>query len=160
MAGKIIIGYPGVGKSTLCSQNTEHKFIDLESSNFHDGKEPEKWYCFYAQVAEDLASQNYNVFVSSHYDVVMSLKMNVSNPDIPVIVVCPSLEIESDWLLKLKTRYNESGLDKDRRAYYRAKEHYKEDVGGLLDCGFSVIQIDDIDYDLYDLCTTIDEVDS
>lgn len=157
MAGNIIIGYPGVGKSTLCSKNSEHRFIDLESSNFHDGKEPEKWYCFYAQVAEDLASQGYNVFVSSHYDVVMALKMNVSNPDVQVIAVCPSLEIESDWVEKLKTRYHESGLDKDRRAYYRAIEHYKDDVGGLLDCGFKVIPITDINYDLY---TLINEVTS
>ena len=157
MVGKIIIGYPGVGKSTICSKDAEHKFIDLESSNFHDGKEPEKWYCFYAQVAEDLASQGYNVFVSSHYDVVMALKMNVSNPDIEVIAVCPSLEIESDWLGKLQTRYLESGLEKDRRAYYRARWNYKEDIGGLLDCGFNVIQIEDINYDLY---TLINEVTS
>ena len=151
MSGKIIIGYPGVGKSTLCSQNTEHKFIDLESSNFHDGKEPEKWYCFYAMVAEDLASQGYNVFVSSHYDVVMALRMNVSNPNIPVIVVCPSLEIESDWLLKLKTRYHESGLEKDRRAYGRAKSNYRDDISELLDCGFPVTQIENIDYDIFDV---------
>ena len=150
MTGKIIIGYPGIGKSTFCSKQVDYNFIDLESSNFHEGKEPEKWYCFYAMVAEDLASQGFNVFVSSHYDVVMALKMNVSNPDIPVYVICPSLELESDWIEKLRNRYLESGLEKDRRAYGRAKGSYKDDINDLLDCGFKVIQIEDINYDIFD----------
>ena len=157
MTGKIIIGYPGIGKSTFCSKQVDYNFIDLESSNFHDGKEPEKWYCFYAMVAEDLAAQGFNVFVSSHYDVVMALKMLVSNPDIPVHVVCPSLELEKEWVEKLRNRYLESGLEKDRRAYGRAKSNYRDDISELLDCGFPVTQIENIDYDIFDVISNLEK---
>lgn len=39
----IILGYPGIGKSTICRDN--QKYIDLESSNFYDeyGNRPDKW---------------------------------------------------------------------------------------------------------------------
>lgn len=151
MKGKIIIGYPGIGKSTFCSKQVDYNFIDLESSNFHNGKEPDKWYCFYAMVAEDLASQGFNVFVSSHHDVVMALKMVASNPDIPVYVICPSLELEKEWVEKLKNRYLSSSLEKDKRSYERAKSNYLDDINGLLDCGFPVIQIENIDYDIFNV---------
>ena len=151
MKGKIIIGYPGIGKSTYCSKQVDYNFIDLESSNFHEGKEPEKWYCFYTRVAEDLASQGFNVFVSSHYNVVQALKMNINNPDIPVYVVCPSLELEKEWIEKLRNRYLSSGLEKDKRSYERAKSNYVDDINGLLDCRFPVILIESIDYDIFDV---------
>lgn len=159
MTGKIIIGYPGIGKSTFCSKQVDCDFIDLESSNFHEGKEPEKWYCFYVMVAEDLASQGFNVFVSSHYDVVMALKMNVSNPDIPVYVICPSLELEKEWIEKLRNRYLSSGLEKDRRSYGRAKSNYKGDISDLIDCGFPVTQIENIDYDIFDVIRNLKKDD-
>ena len=151
MKGKIIIGYPGIGKSTFCSKQIDYNFIDLESSNFHNGKEPDKWYCFYAMVAEDLASQGFNILVSSHHDVVMALKMVASNPDIPVYVICPSLELEKEWIEKLRNRYISSGLEKDRRSYERAKSNYLDDISGLLNCGFSVTQIKNINYDIFNI---------
>lgn len=151
MKGKIIIGYPGIGKSTYCSKQVDYDFIDLESSNFHDGKEPEKWYCFYTRVAENLVEQGFNVFVSSHYDVVMSLKMLTSNLDIPVYVICPSLKLEKQWIEKLKNRYLSSGLEKDKRSYERAKSNYVDDIGELINCGFPVVQIENIDYDIFDV---------
>lgn len=45
----IIIGYPGIGKSTLGGQND---VIDLDSSNFwNNGKRPDDWYVYYCKVA-------------------------------------------------------------------------------------------------------------
>ena len=62
--GYIIIGFPGVGKSTVAKGDT--RFIDLESSTFMvDGQRSEDWYKIYVNVAIDLAKQ-YNVFISSH----------------------------------------------------------------------------------------------
>ena len=70
----IIIGYQGIGKSTLAA--SELKYIDLESSNFwfYDSETKQKvrhsnWYEMYCNVAENLSRQGYIVFVSSHQPV-------------------------------------------------------------------------------------------
>lgn len=69
----IIIGYPGIGKSTLAGK--DHKFIDLESSNFKiEDERSEDWYKVYCKVAEDLSRQGYIVFVSSHLAVREALR--------------------------------------------------------------------------------------
>ena len=66
----IIIGYQGIGKSTLSARNL--KYVDLESSNFwFDDPETKQrvrhfnWYEMYCNVAEYLSRQGYVVFVSS-----------------------------------------------------------------------------------------------
>ena len=64
----IIIGYQGIGKSTLA--NIDNAYIDLESSNFwHKGERYDNWYIYYGKIAESLSRQNYNVFTSSHREV-------------------------------------------------------------------------------------------
>lgn len=56
--GQIVVGYQGVGKSTLAYHN--RSVIDLESSNFFvDGKRDEKWYIPYCNIARSLARQGY-----------------------------------------------------------------------------------------------------
>ena len=61
----IIIGYQGIGKSTLANCNLN--YVDLESSNFYiDGKRADDWYKPYCKIAEHLSQQGYYVFVSSH----------------------------------------------------------------------------------------------
>ena len=50
----IIIGYQGIGKSTLAGK--DNKFIDLESGNFWvNGERVENWYIPYCQIAEHLS---------------------------------------------------------------------------------------------------------
>ena len=52
----IVIGYQGIGKSTLAGR--DHKFIDLESGNFWvDGKRADDWYKPYCQIAEHLSKK-------------------------------------------------------------------------------------------------------
>ena len=57
----ILMGYPGVGKSTFCKKTPYA--IDLESSLFHDIFE------LYVDVALDLSRQNKLVMVSCHNEV-------------------------------------------------------------------------------------------
>ena len=59
----IIIGFPGIGKSTV--SKTNDKYIDLESSCF-DKDANKLWYKDYCKTAIDLSNQGYVVFVSSH----------------------------------------------------------------------------------------------
>lgn len=144
ISGMIVIGYPCIGKTFTA--DISNGVIDLESSYFNNGNP--KWYESYVSVAQDLASQGYTVLVSSHSNVVHSLKMS-GHPNIPVVVFCPALEFKEDWIERAKIRFENSKLGKDERAYKRIKEHFEEDIKALEDSGFQVHYLDNNSY-LYD----------
>lgn len=138
----IIIGYQGIGKSTLGGTNN---FIDLESGNFWiDGERWHDWYKPYCKIAEHLSAQGYDVFVSSHEVVRKQLKDSKEK----VIVVCPSLELKDYWIEKLGKRWLKTNLDKDYKAYMNAKDRYTENIKELLSEGFECIKIEAKKYDL------------
>lgn len=143
----IIIGYQGVGKSTLAKQ--ELKYIDLESGNFwYNGVRPVDWYIYYCQIAEHLSQQGYNVCVSSHKIVRDYLKSNTSE-----IIVCiyPSILLADEWKEKLKQRYNQSHLEKDYKAWKNAEDKYHENISELMMCGIPYIEINSLNYNLKEL---------
>ena len=143
----IVIGYQGIGKSTLAGR--DNKFIDLESSNFWvDGKRADDWYKPYCQIAEHLSEQGYIVFTSSHEVVRKQLK----NSSEQVVVAYPSIELKDEWIDKLEERYAKSKLEKDYKALMNAVDRYEENikeleksVDGSLWCK---LVITDIEYDL------------
>lgn len=123
----IVIGYPGIGKSTLAGR--DRKYIDLESSNFKiDGERSDNWYKIYCKVAEDLSRQGYIVFVSCHSVVREALRGSGED----VAVVFPVGALEKEWIAKLRDRYEQTNSFKDRMAYERARDHFYEDVVSLL----------------------------
>ena len=143
----IIIGFPGIGKSTLACNN--YKFVDLESSYF---KTPdvrnEDWVVEYCQCAVYLSLHGFIVFVSSHKAVRDYLaKIHISEP---IVYIFPSERIREQWIKKLEDRYMESGLDKDYRAFIRARDYYDDDIRVLYsDDGIHYKWvITDINYDL------------
>lgn len=124
----IIVGFPGIGKSTLACNN--YKFVDLESSYF---KTPyvgnEDWVVEYCKIAEFLSKNGSIVFISSHKDVRdYIVKMRT---DELVACVFPSERIREQWIKKLEDRYMNSGLDKDYRAFIRARDNYDDDIREL-----------------------------
>lgn len=136
----IIIGYQGIGKSTLAGKD---KFIDLESGNFWvDGKRAEDWYKPYCQIAEHLSAQGFTVFTSSHEVVRKQLR----NSKEKVFVAFPSLELKDCWLEKLKLRWEETQLDKDYKVYMNALERYEDNIKELMEEDFDKIIIDDENY--------------
>jgi hypothetical protein len=141
ISGMIIIGYPCIGKTSTA--DISNGVIDLESSYFNNGNP--KWYESYVNVAQDLASQGYTVLVSSHSNVVQSLKMS-GHHDIPVVVFCPALEFKEDWIERAKIRFENSKLSKDERAYKRIKEHFEEDINALVNSGFEIHYLDNNSY--------------
>lgn len=145
----IIIGYQGIGKSTLAARNL--KYIDLESSNFwFDDPETKQrvrhsnWYEMYCNVAEDLSKQGYFVFVSSHQPVREKLLKSKEY----VIVCVPALELKDQWIEKLHMRYETSGFENDYKAYMNAVDRYTENITEIMNSGFELLEIKDISYDL------------
>lgn len=137
----IIIGYPGIGKSTLARRNKD--YIDLESSCFFiNNKRPEDWQVIYCKVAEDLSRQGKVVFVSSHKEVVDELLTTSEK----VLAIYPDPKLKDEWIKRLKDRYEFTCLEKDRKAYQRALEHFDEDIDGMRRCLYIKIALQDMDY--------------
>lgn len=145
--GMIIVGYQGIGKSTLAKDCSG--YIDLESGNFWiDGKRADDWYIPYCNIAIHLAQQGYIVFTSSHQVVRDYLSEN--RPiDIPLVMCCPVVELKNVWIKKLEDRYNESKLEKDYKAWKNAEDRYTENINEILNSKASYnISIATIPYDL------------
>ena len=151
----IIIGYQGIGKSTLAKKSV--RYIDLESGNFWiDGKRHDDWYKVYCNIANHLSGQGYAVFVSSHEVVRNELK----NSSEDVFVCYPSLELKDQWIAKLESRYNLTQLEKDYKAWMNAKDRYSENIQELMNSGFYQICIYDMYYGLCQLIEAAEGVDA
>lgn len=138
----IIVGYQGIGKSTLAGKNN---CIDLESGNFWvDGKRAEDWYKPYCQIANHLSEQGYTVFTSSHEVVRKELEKSKEK----VFVVFPAINMKEQWIIKLKNRYRITGLEKDYKALANAEDRYKENIAELMMGNLKFYEITDMDYDL------------
>lgn len=155
--GVIYICYQGVGKSSTV--NECDFFIDLESSNFKDenGYRTDDWYVYYVNVAFDLASQGYSVFISSH-DVVrkrVSYMKDEYYPNIDIYVVYPSVELKYEWIERLENRYNENPTKKNKIAWLNAKDRFFENIVEMEkdadDFGFDKVEIDTCKYKLIDI---------
>jgi len=148
--GAVIVGYQGVGKSTLSSKSYE--FIDLESSSFFvDGVRSNDWYIPYCNIALALANQGYIVFVSSHKVVRDQLKKTAWNADVCVYTVSPDAELRDGWIDKLRERYISTKSEKDWKAYRNAEDRYYDNIEEIRDSSFVNICIHSMDYDLESL---------
>ena len=138
----IYVGYQGIGKSTVCKKYDN--CIDLESIHFYinDERSPD-WYKIYVNLAIDLNNQGNDVFISSH----KCVRSMLHELEVPFIVICPALELEKQWILKLTQRFEETRCVKDYRAVCGARTQYTENIKDLL-TEEKVIIIDDTDYDL------------
>lgn len=143
----IVIGYQGIGKSSLAGRN--NKFIDLESGCFWvDGKRADDWYKPYCQIAEHLSKQGYIVFTSSHEVV----RNQLANSNEIIIVVHPALKLKDEWIAKLRERYANSGLEKDFKALANAEGRYEDNINELIEYVKHNMKyrigLDDMGYDL------------
>lgn len=150
----IVVGYQGIGKSTLAGKN--HNYIDLESGNFWvDGKRADDWYKPYCQIAEHLSQQGYVVFTSSH-EVVRKQFLNSSEK---VYAIVPSSQLKEKWLDKLRTLYQNTGLSKDFKALANAEDRYEENIKEIINSGLKYWVIDQIDYNLEEIIEKLEKND-
>ena len=159
----IIIGYPGVGKSSICGSN--NSTIDLESSMFHTGDEPHGWESIYCRVAADLSKQGYKVCISSHATVIDEIKQHLKGDR--VYIVYPDPIIKQDWIDRLEKRYFESRTDvstphwiveKNYRAWKHVEKYFDMDIFSLKHSGIeNVREIIINDIDLYNLNQMIND---
>lgn len=152
----IVIGYQGIGKSTICKDNP--RYIDFESSALKMfGRRPPNWEMPYCQMAIWLSKQGYVVFTSSHKEVREMLK----GCDEYCIAIVPTLELKKEWCIKLKKRYEESGLEKDKLALLNANDRYEGNIKEIMDDVPDTFLIDSMDYDLkqiVDKCEKIEKL--
>lgn len=115
----IIIGYPGIGKSTVAKN--DYRFIDLDSSPW---KDIPNWAKYYIDVAEELSSQKYYVLVSSH-DVVRNRLYRSKEP---VVLCYPDPKLKGPWISKLYHRFQRDHNGKNMRAYRHVEANFDEDI--------------------------------
>lgn len=131
----IIIGYQGIGKSTVVRQNPGRKFIDLESGNFWvNGERDKNWFIPYCQIALDLSSQGFIVFTSSHKEVRTWFIENNDHRE-KIYTCSPDITLREIWIDKLQKRYKATGLEKDRKALLNAEQCFLENVADIQNDG-------------------------
>lgn len=151
----IVIGYQGIGKSTICKDNP--KYIDFESSALKMfGRRPPNWELPYCQMAIWLSKQGYVVFTSSHKEVREMLK----GCDEYCIAIVPTLELKNEWCIKLKRRYEESGLEKDKLALLNANDRYEDNIKEIMDDVPDTFLIDSMGYDLKQIVDKCEKIEA
>lgn len=128
----IIIGYPGIGKTSLAGRYNQ--YIDLESSNFNDafGLKPDGWFIPYCKVAEDLSKQGYRVFVSCHKEV----QEYFNKSDEYVMVLYPDIELKEQWLNRVKGRFENDPSMKNKKAMENVEKYWDIQINSLMNSPF------------------------
>ena len=140
----IVIGYQGIGKSTLARKSFRH--IDLESSALRmHGVRWHNWYEPYCMIAEWLSRQGYIVFVSSHKEVRDYLNEFCEEPFCAVV---PSESLKDEWIDKLKRRYEQFPTDKNHRAYMNAVDRFTENIREIKEDVEDIREIKSMVYEL------------
>ena len=150
----IIIGYPGIGKSTI---GGKLNCIDLESSSFFNsnGVRPAEWYEYYCNIANYLSKQGYNVLISSHASVTKKL---IKSSDEDIIIIAPSPLLKDEWVEKLRKRAKNTKSDKDFRAYINSKDNYDSNISNIINNDkVKKYIIKNMDYKLEDIIKEIVE---
>ena len=147
--GLIVIGYPGIGKSTVVKSSSA-KIIDFESSLFYiNNKRQSDWYKIYAKQATELAKQGYMVLVSSHNEVRDELAKYIPDSAFDVVTIAPAYHLEKEWAEKLRDRNRDNPNPKNFVAYMNVIERYHEQISDMAsDTRFSHIFINSMDYRL------------
>lgn len=141
----IIMGYPGIGKSSVAKE--DYRFIDLDSADrLIHGKygRNKRWEEAYCNMALLLSKQGYIVFVSTHPEVRKRIIAKEKNP-----VLCyPNIALKDEWIKRLYSRYQDRKNRPTHNAWRRAKDHFDEDYDSLSKEKCNQLILYDMDYNL------------
>ena len=158
----IIAGYPGVGKSLYVKNNPNKGAFDLESSNFRDcnNQRPSRWADLYANIAVDLASQGALIFTPTHPEVIYRIaelldKLDTDDERFKFFGIAPSIKLKKEWIEKLLDRHLATNLDKDLRAYERARDYFERDIDNFKKSIY-VYTIEEMPKDKFEYIANID----
>lgn len=146
--GLIIIGYQGIGKTSVAS--ARNRIIDLESSSFkrHGDRSPD-WYVIYCRIAVSLAREGFVVLLSSHQKVVTELDFYNPKGDYTVVIITPNYILKDLWIDRLHHRFLNDSSEKNEIAWKDAESNYDTEIEWLASYPkFSHIFIDSMDYSL------------
>lgn len=152
--GLIVIGYQGIGKTSLAS-DISNRVIDFESSLFKNssGYRDPDWYKIYCRQAVSIAKQGFIVCTSSHITVSDEFRI-INDPQVDILLVYPSLELKELWIQKLAVRSITNPSEKNTAAFLNAYGTYDSSIRDLSRIGyFNHLELDDLDYNLK-LCLT------
>lgn len=146
--GLIVIGYQGIGKTSI--SGVENGVIDLESSSFKhpDGTRVHNWFQQYCKIAVNLASQGFIVCTSSHKCVCDEFEKLIDEDKYDIIVVCPTIDMKEVWLARLAKRLGNDPTEKNWIAYKNAEQNYESSIKDLDRIFFTNIYISNVDYNL------------
>ena len=150
MNGLIIIGYQGIGKSSLGTMDsTNQNIIDFESSLFKiNGDRTDNWNVIYCRQAVALAKQGFIVCISSHKCVREELA-KYNQDGFVIVTIAPSPKLKEEWIARLKDRYLQDPSEKNALALQNAEGHYDETVKDIAsDSNFSHIYLESTNYHL------------
>lgn len=149
----IVIGFQGIGKSSI-SYKYFHTIIDLESSCTKvDGKRNDDWAQVYCQFAEDISRQGFIVLVSSHKAVQDILSVSREK----VVTIFPSLSLRDEWVERLRVRYETTGKEKDLAAWKDSEQNYEKEITVLMNSPFKKVELKNMDYDLMNKIIAVHE---
>ena len=159
MNGIIVIGYQGIGKTSLVARGLANTVIDFESSLFKvDDKKNPDWYKIYCRQAVSIAKQGFTVLISSHKCVREELT-TYKQDGFAIVTITPTYALKDKWIDRLEKRYKKDPNDKNFAAWKNAEEHFIENVNEIAsEPAFSHIFIDSMDYSLRSILNSLSTI--
>lgn len=151
----IIFGYQGIGKSTLANSPSGESYIDLESSMFRTPMHPERsedWFQAYGNIVYDLNKQNKFIFSACHQQIRDYIASEKDLKGVMSVICYPSIELREEWLYRLRQRWIDTQLPKDKAALDYAEASYSSSIKALdKDTDYDHLILTKMNYNLHDI---------
>lgn len=151
----IIFGYQGIGKSSLANSPSGVLYIDLESSMFRTPMHPERsedWFQAYGNIVCDLDKQGKFIFSACHQQIRDYIASEKDLKGVVAAICYPSLELREEWLYRLRQRWMDTQLPKDKAALDFAEASYSSSIKALnKDTDYDHIILNNMHYDLMNI---------
>lgn len=151
----IIFGYQGIGKSTLANSPSGESYIDLESSMFRTPMHPERsedWFQAYGNIVCDLDKQGKFVFSACHQQIRDYIASEKDLNGVIAVICYPSIELREEWLHRLRQRWIDTQLPKDKAALDYAEASYSSSIKALdKDTDYDHLILTKMNYNLHDI---------